>query len=321
MTVEPQEDEPYNPSELGTDRGWSADARQVELDTVIQIRNRDIDEIKTTPFASSNDLLLPERFELLGELGKGGMGVVYQARNRFTSTIVAIKMIDGANADSAEAQRLLREAQAASSIKHSGAASILDFGIHQEKPYLVMECLPGVTLEKYLKQEPKLDDKTTAAIANDVCNVLEAAHAASVIHRDLKPSNIMIDRDQSGMISAKVLDFGLAKIIDLSDRQALTQTGEVLGTPLYMSPEQCIGKKVDQRSDIYSFGALLYHCLTGYPAFKGETVYATIYKKLNESPAPFKSFGIQSELEGPVRKCLEVAPEDRYQSVSELQAD
>lgn len=271
--------------------------------------------------ASGKQSFLPERFESLGELGKGGMGVVYKAKNRFTHAIVAIKLISAGTADRSDAERFKREAQAASAFKHPNAVSVLDFGIHNETPYLVMEYLSGIGLDRYLAQQRTLDDPTTVAIAMDVCNVLAEAHKAGVVHRDLKPSNIMLETGAHGGFSAKVLDFGLAKITNLNYSQQLTQSGDVIGTPLYMSPEQFTGQQTDARSDIYSLGAVMYQCLTGRPPHEGQTPYSTMYKCLNEKPAPFSSFGKTSHLEKVVGKCLEVDTADRYQNAEELLAD
>lgn len=264
---------------------------------------------------------LPERFEFLEKLGQGGMGVVYKARNKYTNTMVAIKMMSNAERDSSALDRFKREAQAASSFTHPNAVKILDFGVHEQTPYLVMEFADGISLDSLLHQRTTLDEPTALSIGMSVCEALIEAHKAGVIHRDLKPSNIMLVHDGGEHATAKVLDFGLAKLTNLSASQQLTRTGDIVGTPLYMSPEQFQGRPADARSDIYSLGAVLYQCMTGRPPHEGESAFATMYKRMNERPKPISTHKKHSNFEQLIIKCLEREPEDRYQDTAQLLAD
>ncbi len=274
---------------------------------------------------------LPEQFEVLETIGQGSMGIVYKAQNRFTGQIVAIKMLAAGTNDPQALIRFQREGKAACRFAHPNAVAIYDFGLCPDNsPYFVMEYVEGENLAAISKATGKLDQQTVIKIAKDICDALVQAHNMGVVHRDLKPGNIILKRASDGGLTAMILDFGIAKFVDDEDlpqdsqeRQKLTTTGRLVGTPLYMSPEQCLGQTIDARSDIYSLGAVLYQLLCGVPPHRGETALDTMAQKV-DAPAPaFASHGVQvaPALESAVLKCLRPDPKDRYQSAASLLTD
>ncbi|HEY9679337.1 MAG TPA: serine/threonine-protein kinase [Drouetiella sp.] len=261
---------------------------------------------------------LPEQFEILETLGQGGMGIVYKARNRFTRKVVAIKVLL-AGADDLIMQRFQREAQAACALEHPNVVQTYDFGMLDGTPYIVMEYVHGDTLDSRLKFRGRLDFEDALPMFKQVASGVARAHSSYIVHRDLKPSNIIFSCDEFGNETAKIFDFGIAKV-DVAMNNNLTQTGEIFGTPLYMSPEQLKGAQVDARSDIYSLGAVMYQTIVGEPPHTGDTVFSTMFKKLNERPKTFAEHGIKAPaaLERIIFKCLEVEPRDRYREASEI---
>lgn len=265
-----------------------------------------------------------DQYEIIKSLGEGGSGTVLQARQRLADRIVAIKVLSAAVVfDDTSLKRFQREARIAASLDHPNIARIYSFGVSPEKgPYLVMEYLEGRTLAELLK-ESKLSVEAFENIFSQVCSALEYAHAKSIIHRDIKPANIILVRSDDGTEQVKVLDFGIAKKIeDQSITAGLTQTGVAVGTPLYMSPEQCSGASCDQRSDIYSLGCVMYEALCGSPPFTGDTAGAVMLKQLNEQAPGFAK--VDPKLKLPpslislVYCCLNKQPESRPQSVAEV---
>ena len=268
-------------------------------------------------------LCVPDQYEVLERIGKGGMGIVFKARNRFTDRIVAIKVLKQDEFSHADQERFKREAKAASAFRHANAVQVLDFGVCNQSPYLVMEYVGGVNLDAFLKARGKMTERGSMQIAKQIGAVLSAAHGAGVVHRDLKPSNIMIQASAEGQLRAIVLDFGLAKLTNVKTNDQLTKTGDTMGTPQYMSPEQFQGTAADARSDIYSLGAVLYQCCTGNPPHEGDTPYSTMYKVFNSEPTPFlRQEGEQpSSFEHIIFRCLERSLDDRYQTVASLIED
>ncbi|MBU6453527.1 MAG: serine/threonine-protein kinase [Cyanobacteria bacterium REEB67] len=267
-----------------------------------------------------------EHYEILSVLGRGGMSVVYKAKHRLMNRVVAIKLLHG-DADQIATERFRHEAQAASSLSHPNIISIYEFGIAGDQPYLIMDCLEGSNLGEVLQAEKHLGMERAINIFRQTCLGLEHAHKNGVIHRDLKPSNLCLVTGEGGAEIVKIVDFGIAKLMPEMGREQtrLTQTGEVFGSPLYMSPEQCRAKPLDTRSDIYSLGCLMYECLTGVLPIEGDTSYETMTMHISKLPEPFikvaPHLAINRSIEAIVFRCLEKDPADRYQSVSEIIAD
>ena len=264
------------------------------------------------------------KYELISQLGAGGMGVIYKARQIFLDRVVAIKMLKN-NMGSPKARiRFHQEAKAASALNHTGVVGINDFGIDElDRPYMVMEYVEGVTLQEVLRERAILSVFEAYPIFIEMLEALAVAHSRGVIHRDIKPSNVMLAMTADGGVHVKLLDFGIAKVLDVDDNtlQDLTKTGEALGTPLYMSPEQIQTNQVDFRSDLYSFGCLIYVCLTGNPPHMGENKMLTMEKHITEKALSLREASLGLEfppgLEAIVETLLEKAPADRFQSADE----
>jgi serine/threonine protein kinase len=261
------------------------------------------------------------RYEVLEELGRGSMGVVYRARDPQIGRIVAIKVIHTANASQQEIerfkQRFQREAQAAGRMSHPGIVTIHDIAEDETgQPYLVMEYIEGAPLD-FLMVPPAPRPSLTEIldIAIQVAQALDYAHRNGVIHRDIKPANILVTPDGR----AKIADFGIAKLAGLD----LTQEGHSVGTPSFMSPEQFRGSGVDARSDIFSFGAVLYWMSTGEKPFTGESVTEVSFKVAFDAPAPAqqRNAALPAGLDVVLTRCLAKQPEQRYSSCGELAAD
>jgi serine/threonine-protein kinase len=255
------------------------------------------------------------RYEIVKELGKGSMGVVYQAHDPQIDRMIALKVLRPDRVGSEDfVQRFLREAKAIGRITHPNIVTVYDVGEDQGTIYIAMEFLEGVSLNVYNREHP-LDAEEIARIGIQVADSLDYAHARGIVHRDIKPQNIMIT--PSGMV--KITDFGIAHIEDPAASQQ-TQAGEILGTPNYMSPEQVMGKKADGRSDLYSLGVVLYELVTGVKPFKGENLAAIFHAIISETPARPEELkeGLTSEFSQIILKCLHKAPEQRYLSGREL---
>ncbi|MDZ4837598.1 MAG: serine/threonine-protein kinase [Candidatus Melainabacteria bacterium] len=259
-------------------------------------------------------------FEVLSKIGAGSSANVYLAKKiaEQTAEMVAIKVLD-ANllSDPIAVKRFQLEAQLVRSLNHPQIASVLDFGICADgRPFLILEYIDGVTLKELLDKQTKLTPADAISIFGDVMDAVESAHNAGVLHRDLKPSNIIID--STGR--AKVLDFGVAKVIGIEDTTTVTLTGVSVGTPAYMSPEQCLGLEQDVRSDIYSIGCLMYECLSGRKVFPSDNAFSCMRQHSFFEPVPIAN--IDSSLPMPlskaVMKCLEKSAEERFQSISDL---
>jgi serine/threonine protein kinase len=220
-------------------------------------------------------------YELLGELGRGGMGVVYKARHRTLNRVVALKMILSAAHVGADGRARFRdEAEAIARLRHPNIVQIYDIGELGGDDFFSLEFCPGGSLARKLHGKP-LPPGDAAATVEAVSRAVQAAHDAGIVHRDLKPGNILLDAD--GV--PKVTDFGLAKKLD--DSSGKTRTGAVMGTPSYMAPEQAEGKKdVGPPADVYALGAILYECLTGRPPFQAATSFDTIVQVVSDEPVP-----------------------------------
>ncbi len=258
-------------------------------------------------------------FEIVREVGRGGMGVVYEATQKSLGRRVAIKvLLRGEHADEREVARFRAEAEAAAALEHPNIVSVFEVGSSEGLPYFTMPFLEGETLARRLERGP-LEPREAVRLIVPVCRAVEHAHENGVLHRDLKPSNILIDPEGR----PHVMDFGLAKRVD-SDHQ-LTRSGAVVGTPAYMSPEQASGERgvLGPASDVYSIGALLYHMITGVPPFQAASAVDVILAVLERDPLPPRVLNetIDRELEMIVMKCLQKPPELRYRSAAELADD
>ncbi len=259
------------------------------------------------------------RYEVLRELGRGSMGVVYQGYDPVIGRGVAIKtmLTEGLTPEDFRqfSARFQREAQAAGVLNHPNIVSVFDYGEDSGLLYLVMEFLEGKSLEKLVEGQKVLPIETIIPMCEQVCAALDHAHQHGVIHRDIKPANIMILNN--GLV--KVTDFGVAKLVSMG----MTQTGQVLGTPNYMSPEQIKGRQIDGRSDIFSLGVILYDLVTGEMPFAGQNITTVIYKIINENPIPPRELDatIHPGLSYVICKALAKNPEERYQTCLELVYD
>jgi len=258
------------------------------------------------------------RYEVRQVIGRGSMGIVYLAKDPAIERIVAIKLIqttDGMEEDELAVykERFIREAKAAGQLLHPGVVTLFDFGQSENGiPYLVMEYVSGLTLSEKLRGGP-LNIQETIHIAVEVLEALSFAHSRGVVHRDIKPSNILITADHH----VKIMDFGIAHLIG-SD---LTKKDDFLGTPHFMAPEQILRQKVDQKTDLFSFGVVLYQMLTGKRPFTAETLPSMIHAVLQEEPVPPHKVNPQvpTALSQIVLRCLVKDPTKRFQSAQELQ--
>jgi tetratricopeptide (TPR) repeat protein len=258
-------------------------------------------------------------YEMLGVLGRGGMGVVYKARQVGLNRLVALKMILGGGQAAGEAlARFRREAEAVARLQHPNVVQVYDVGEHEGRPYFTLELLEGGGLDRRLAGTP-LPPRLAAALVQALAEAVHAAHSRGIVHRDLKPSNVLLAADGT----PKITDFGLAKQLDADAGQ--TRTGSVLGTPSYMAPEQADGHvaAVGPRTDVYALGAILYELLTGRPPFKAPTTLETLMEVRNEEPAPPRQLQSRTprDLETVCLKCLEKEPRRRYASAAALAED
>jgi WD40 repeat protein/tRNA A-37 threonylcarbamoyl transferase component Bud32 len=258
-------------------------------------------------------------YELLEEIGRGGMGVVFKARQKSLNRIVALKMIRTAHlADPVDVQRFRHEAEAAANLDHPAIIPVHEVGTHNGQHYFSMKLLPGGSLTQRLPQLRR-EPREAARLLAEVARAVHAAHQQGILHRDLKPGNVLFDAQ--GRLY--VTDFGLARYVE-GDR-GLTQTGQVVGTPGYMAPEQATGerKRLSPAADVYSLGAILFECLTGRPPFKAETPMGTLLQVLHHEPPRPRSLDrkVNRELETICLKCLEKEPARRYVSAQALAED
>jgi tetratricopeptide (TPR) repeat protein len=316
--------------------GWAAPLRSVAQAALATAATTD-----DTPQLSGDSAIAPESlggYDLLGEIGRGGMGIVYRARQRALGRMVALKVLRAGDRASAEdVQRLRNEAETVALLDHPNIVPVYDVGEHAGQLYLTMKLVEGASLAGQLDRFTA-DTKAAARLLATVARAVHHAHQRGVLHRDLKPSNILLERrtgslacpsgqDRQGSLSSDlvphVTDFGLAKRVAADS--SLTQSGALVGTPSYMAPEQADGQKgqVTTATDVYGLGAVLYALLTGRPPFRGETVLETLEQvKHAEPPSPGAvRRGVDRELETVCLKCLEKEPARRYGSAEELARD
>jgi len=273
--------------------------------------------------------LVAERYKILEAVGIGGFSTVYKGSQINLHRFVAIKVLHPHLVASPEKiRRFQQEAEAISKIVHHNVAAVIDYGVLAEgQPYLIMEYLDGKNLAEVIQEAGSLAPERITCLMIQACDGLSAAHTSNLVHRDIKPANMVLVTAEDGSERLKVLDFGLAKVTspDGSAAEHLTQTGEVLGTPAYMSPEQCMGTPLDGRSDIYSLGCVMYTALTGKHALEAENSFDIMNKHLNVRPVSMAKIRpdlkIPPSLQKIVYKSLEKEPADRYQTVTELKND
>lgn len=260
------------------------------------------------------------RYAVQERVGSGGMAEVYRARDDLLGREVAIKVLHERFArDRSFVERFRREAQSAANLNHPNVVSLYDYGADDDTYFIVMEYIDGRSLHDVIEGDGPLMPERAAEIASDVARALERAHSGGLVHRDIKPSNIMIT--DSGQ--TKVTDFGIARALGRDGEQTMTQTGMVIGTASYLSPEQAQGNPVDARSDVYALGIVLYEMLTGRVPFSGETPLAIAYKHVRETPEPPSRVNqdVPQPLDAIVMKALAKNPDNRYSSAREMHED
>ncbi|MCW5823246.1 MAG: protein kinase [Cyanobacteria bacterium TGS_CYA1] len=261
--------------------------------------------------------IVAERYAVEKEIGRGGMGVVLKAHDKTLDITVAIKLL-GKDPTGQGAARLQREATAAGKLKHQNIARVFDFGQTTDStPYMVMEYLEGQTLADLIKEKGKLDCKTAIPIFAQVAAAMSYAHNNGVIHRDIKPSNVLLVELGQSVMQVKLLDFGVASIVN--ENQHLTRTGAIVGSPLYMSSEQTLGEEATPSSDIYSFGCLMFETLTGEVPFKGKSAIETMSMHRNMAPPLLTDFisvqKLPQDLVMLVDECLRKSPQARPENM------
>jgi serine/threonine-protein kinase len=304
------------------------------------------------PNLFSPGTILSGRYELLKNLGSGGMGKVFHALDRMTKQPCAIKVMHSHLArNDADLKRFEREANVTIGLKHENIVDVLDFGfIDDSKPFIVMEYIQGQSLADILDEQHRLSLSDFVTVFKQICQGISYAHDSGVVHRDIKPSNIMIV-NVKGPLKVKIVDFGIAKrckttgeicpttaktlqLLQLSpgasvefDSEALqhlTQPGEIFGSPLYMSPEQCRGEEADCRSEVYALGCMMFEALTGVPPLKGRSAIETVIRRITDIAPSINdavpSLSFPAYVEYVIARALQHNPDDRYQTVENLSA-
>jgi|694.fasta_scaffold111901_2 serine/threonine protein kinase len=267
-----------------------------------------------------------DKYQITEVLGRGGMSAVYKARHLMMGRYVAIKFLRSELVhDNVMLQRFQLESKAVSLLKHPNIITVHDFGLSPRGvPYLIMDFLEGKTVSDIVAEQEYIEPARCIALFTQICNALAHTHNKGVIHRDIKPSNLIVSIGDDGQEIAQVVDFGIAKMLEreASDASKLTASGEVFGSPAYMSPEQCNGSAIDARTDIYALACVIYNCLTGRPPLLGRNAMETVMMHVRDMPKSFREIrpdlSISPLLERVVFKGLAKDPEQRFGSMSEF---
>ncbi|MDP3507479.1 MAG: serine/threonine-protein kinase [Candidatus Melainabacteria bacterium] len=267
-----------------------------------------------------------DRYIVESVLGLGGMSVVYKAKHKLMDRTVAIKMLHNVlKQDVTALERFKLEAQACSLLSHQNVITVYDFGVTPDgEPFFVMDCLEGESLKDLIERKGRIAFDRALSLFKQICEGLEAAHKRGIVHRDLKPANVIVTKQDDGSEHVRLVDFGIAKMLkqDGRQQQQLTKTGEVFGSPIYMSPEQCLGKDIDARSDIYALGCLMYETLSGEPPFLGSGFLETMNMHVGDKAKPLTEVvpdaNLPVELVEVINRCMEKDPDRRFQNVGEV---
>ncbi len=277
---------------------------------------------QTSPSSLIGSTLM-EKYEVLEVLGRGGVGAVYKVRHLQLDKLYALKVLQAENASNEAILRFKHEARVISNLVHHNIVGVVDFGVNSEaQPYMVMELVEGIPLSEMNRGE-LLPVERLARIFRQVCDALAYAHEEGIVHRDIKPANIIVN-SKDGSDHVTVVDFGLAKNVapEGDNSTHLTKTGDVFGTPAYMSPEQCLGKELDGRADLYSLGCVIYQAMAGHVPFSGDSVFEVVSKQISESPKPLARKGSREKsLEVITLRALAKSPQNRYRFALEMAAD
>ena len=320
----------YNSDLLPVDNVGNADEEADNVEQLLHslgntVNNTNSDgAIFTAPLLSVGEVIA-DRYKIIDVISRGSMGLVYRANDSKFNRTVAIKVsLPDKPLDDEAQRRFKRETEIVGKLDHANIVSVHDAGVLENGLlYLVMEYIEGQTLTDLLKTNKKLDIDTAVQLFRQISTALEYAHGKDIIHRDLKPSNIMIITDSRGKRSAKVIDFSIAKFTKPKpDDNTISRPGDIFGSPLYMSPEQCQAKDLDQRSDIYSLGCVMYEALCGVPPIMGSNAMVTIYMHVHSWPTLpskiIKDPPLPLYLEAIVVRCIVKDPDQRFQSATEL---
>jgi serine/threonine-protein kinase len=301
----------------------------IQLDDSLSSCPRDGTALLGTQTTVTNNLavgdVLAEKYVIIGLTGKGSMGAIYKARHTLTNRIVAVKLLVPKGGSSRDVDRFRLEAEATSSMSHPNIVSVHDFGFTKDNcPFLVMDFLQGVSLAQVIAESSSVTVEHAIPIFIQICDALEHAHEKGILHRDLKPANVVLLTDGQRNDFVKIIDFGLAKLLMESQENTrkLTLPGQVCGSPVYMSPEQCQGKQLDCRSDIYAMGVLMYETLTGVAPFRGGSVLEILTKHIDQEPVPLSKYNVRGQqvqaVENIIMHALQKEPAMRFQNACEL---
>lgn len=272
---------------------------------------------------------LPDQYEVLAMVGEGGMGTVWKVRDKGADKIYAIKVLRSwLIEDNNALNRFEQEAEAARDLSHANLVAVHSFGMGSRgAPYLVMDYLAGRSLAKIIKEAGCIGVPRAIDLFIQIAEAVQHAHSKGVLHRDIKPSNIIVEINQEGLEIVKLIDLGIAKVLPKQTGllKGQARAGEVFGSPPYMSPEQCLGDTLDDRSDLYALGCVMYEALSGKPPFGADSPIKTMSQHVEEEPQAIRKASkeqiIPHDLEYVIMHCLEKSPQDRYQSMQDLADD